>query len=171
MHALRDGVAARATESRRRPRMARAGRSWTSRGRLAGYTARGLGAAAIALSLTAAAVSTTPTAAVHPAPVAGGRQPFSSSLWGDLTSDLTALTGSGRNDPSADPGSLYTIENAIGARGVWKQQDGAGRQITGRGITVALLDSGTALVPGLNGVGKLSYGPDLSIEGNGVLTD
>jgi serine protease AprX len=151
--------------------MARTDRSGSSRGRLRGHTARGLSAAAVALSLMAGAVSAGPTAGHRPQPVAGSRQPFSSSLWGDLTADLTALTGSGQNNPTADPGSLYTIENAIGARTVWKQQDGAGRQITGRGITVALLDSGTALVPGLDGVGKLSYGPDLSIEGNGVLTD
>ena len=36
---------------------------------------------------------------------------------------------------------------------------------------MALLDSGTAAVPGLTAPGKLSYGPDLSIESNGVLTD
>jgi serine protease AprX len=96
---------------------------------------------------------------------------LSATLWGDLTADLSALDLLGHNSAAADPGSLYTIENAIGARSVWRQQDASGRQITGRGVTVALLDSGTAAVPGLTQAGKLSYGPDLSIEGNGVLTD
>jgi serine protease AprX len=96
---------------------------------------------------------------------------LSSSLWGDLSDDLAALDGQDQNNPTADPGSLYTIENAIGARSVWKQQDSTGRQITGQGVTVALLDSGTAPVAGLTAPGKLTYGPDLSIESNGVLTD
>jgi serine protease AprX len=146
-------------------------RSSTDRAWLNGHVGRRLCVAVMALALTAPVASATQPSPLRPRVAVGTQQPFSSSLWGDLTADLTALTGSGQNDPSADPGSLYTIENAIGARNVWKQQDAAGRQITGRGVTVALLDSGTALVPGLAGVGKLSYGPDLSIEGNGVLTD
>jgi len=96
---------------------------------------------------------------------------FAGAGWGDPVADLLALTSSGRNDPSADPGSLYTIERSIGARSVWAQKDSLNRQITGQGVTVALLDSGTAGVAGLNGTGKLTYGPDLSIESNGVLTD
>jgi serine protease AprX len=134
-------------------------------------TARRLSAAALGLSLAAGAACAAPTASARAAAAPVSRASLTSSLWGDLSADLAALDLSGHNNPSADPGSLYTIENAIGARTVWKQQDAAGHQITGRGITVALLDSGTALVPGLNAVGKLSYGPDLSIESNGVLTD
>jgi serine protease AprX len=42
--------------------------------------------------------------------------------------------------------------------------------VTGQGVGVALLDSGVAKVPGLDAVGKVTHGPDLSIEGNGVLT-
>src|SRR5581483_5229028 len=68
-------------------------------------------------------------------------------------------------------GSLYTIENAIQARKVWAQQDASHRQITGQGIGVALLDSGVTAVPGLDGTGKLTDGPDLSIEANGSLSD
>jgi serine protease AprX len=71
---------------------------------------------------------------------------------------------------TADPGSLYTIEKAIGAREVWQRRDASGRQITGKGVSVALLDTGTAAVRGLDGVGKVAHGPDLSVEGNGVLT-
>ncbi len=81
--------------------------------------------------------------------------------------DRASKNTKGKNTASLDPGSLYTIENVIGARKVWTQQDTAKRQITGHGVTVALLDSGTAAMPGLTTPGKLTYGPDLSIEGNG----
>ncbi|HEX8768549.1 MAG TPA: S8 family serine peptidase [Jatrophihabitans sp.] len=96
---------------------------------------------------------------------------FNDARWGDSTADKVALDNRGRNSADADPGSLYTVEKAIGARSVWQQRDSANRQITGQGVTVALLDSGTAPVSGLDGAGKLSFGPDLSIESNGVLTD
>jgi serine protease AprX len=75
----------------------------------------------------------------------------------------------GNHDARKDPGSLFTVGKAIGARSTWKQLDSAGRPVTGQGIGVALLDSGVAQVPGLNAAGKVTYGPDLSIEGNGVL--
>ena len=96
---------------------------------------------------------------------------FNDARWGDSLADRVALDGRGRNSAEADPGSLYTVERAIGARAVWQQRDSANRQITGQGVTVALLDSGAEPVTGLNGAGKLSYGPDLSIEANGVLID
>ena len=49
---------------------------------------------------------------------------------------------------------------------MWLQRDAANRQVTGQGVGVALLDTGTAPVPGLDGTHKLTYGPDLSIESN-----
>ena len=96
---------------------------------------------------------------------------FNDARWGDAVADRLALDSRGRNSPAADPGSLYTVAKAIGARAVWQQRDSANRQITGQGVTVALLDSGAAPVSGLDAPGKLSHGPDLSIEANGVLTD
>ena len=96
---------------------------------------------------------------------------FNSAHWGDPLADLLSAGSNGNYTAKEDPGSLYTIENAIGARDVWSQTDAQKRQITGQGVTVALLDSGTAAVPGLTGANKLTYGPDLSIESNGVLTD
>jgi len=92
-------------------------------------------------------------------------------LWGDPNADAAATNADGTYSAAKDPGSLYTIENAIGARQVWRQQDSAHRQITGQGVGVALLDSGVNQVPGLDGAHKVTYGPDLSIEGNGVLVD
>ena len=96
---------------------------------------------------------------------------FSGDRWGDPKADAVAKAANGKNVAVADPGSLYTVEKAIGARWVWAQKDNSGRQITGQGVTVALLDSGTASVAGLDGVGKLIYGPDLSVESNGDLND
>jgi serine protease AprX len=97
------------------------------------------------------------------------RADFADSKWGDKTADGVAKDAYGRNAAERDPGSLYTVEKAIGARSVWQKKDDTGRQITGQGVTVALLDSGIAQVPGLDAPGKVTYGPDLSIEGNGAL--
>jgi serine protease AprX len=130
-----------------------------------------IGIAASGLSLAMVSAMVSPVAA-NAAPTADtSAASLSSSKWGDARADRVAKDARGKNAPAADPGSLYTIEKAIGARKVWQQTDSANRQVTGQGVTVALLDSGTAPVAGLSDPGKLTYGPDLSIEGNGVLID
>jgi serine protease AprX len=96
---------------------------------------------------------------------------FSGSKWGDTTADSVSKDTYGKNQAQNDPGSLYTIEKAIGARALWTKKDKSGRQLTGQGVGIALLDSGVTQVPGLDGATKVTYGPDLSIEGNGVLAD
>jgi serine protease AprX len=60
--------------------------------------------------------------------------------------------------PTTDAGSLYTTTVQTGAQAYWK----AG--YTGKGIDVAVIDTGTAPVPGLATAGKLINGPDLSFE-------
>src|SRR5690349_12965220 len=65
---------------------------------------------------------------------------------------------------SADDDSMYSIENIIGARSVWK----AG--YTGRGVDVALVDSGVAPVPGILG-SNVVQGPDLTEESQDPATD
>jgi serine protease AprX len=87
-------------------------------------------------------------------------------LWGDSTADASSEDANGNNDPTKDPGSLYTVTKAIGARSLWSSLDSGGKAITGQGVTVAVLDSGVANVEGLNGTGKVVYGPDLSLETN-----
>jgi len=94
---------------------------------------------------------------------------FSGGKWGDATADNVSKDSYGKNQAAQDPGSLYTVDKAIGARGLWAKKDKSGRQLTGQGVSVAVLDSGVASVAGLSGAGKVTYGPDLSIEGNGVL--
>ncbi|MCW2621762.1 MAG: peptidase and in kexin sedolisin [Frankiales bacterium] len=60
---------------------------------------------------------------------------------------------------SGDPGSLYNVATATGARAAWSST-------TGRGIDVAVIDSGVTPVAGLDTAGKLLQGPDLSFDTN-----
>jgi serine protease AprX len=116
----------------------------------------GLGVSAIASSGQTPARST-------------GSSNFSGGKWGDPTADSLSKDAYGKNQAERDPGSLFTVEKAIGARPVWGKKDKSGRQVTGQGVAVALLDSGVNQVAGLDGAGKISYGPDLSIEASGPL--
>ena len=61
-------------------------------------------------------------------------------------------------DPSADPHSLASTAQAVGANAAWSQG------ITGAGVDVAVLDSGVTPVNGLAGAGKVINGPDLSFD-------
>jgi serine protease AprX len=94
---------------------------------------------------------------------------FSAGKWGDPAADSLSKDAYGKNQAEKDPGSLYTVEKAVGARDLWGKVDGSHRPLTGQGVSVALLDSGVSQVAGLAGAAKVTYGPDLSIEGNGVL--
>jgi serine protease AprX len=60
-------------------------------------------------------------------------------------------------DSAADYGSLYDITRIIGAQDSWK----AG--YTGKGVDVALIDTGISPVPGLTS-GNIVNGPDLSFD-------
>jgi serine protease AprX len=60
--------------------------------------------------------------------------------------------------PSTDTGSMLTAEQRTGARATWS----AG--YTGKGIDIALIDSGVAPVNGLTAPGKVINGPDFSLE-------
>jgi serine protease AprX len=68
------------------------------------------------------------------------------------------VTSSGAYDHQSDPGSTLAVAEAIRARYMWE------RGITGRGVDVAVIDSGVAPVEGLSGADKIVNGPDLSIE-------
>jgi serine protease AprX len=60
--------------------------------------------------------------------------------------------------------TLPELNSVIGTQSVWARKDAAGRQLTGKGIGVALIDSGIAPVKGLAQPGKVVNGPDLSFE-------
>ena len=101
---------------------------------------------------------------------AGTSSGFDGRRWGDASTDAVSKDDYGRHQAQKDPGSLFTVVKAIGARGLWAKKDESGRPLTGQGVGVAVLDSGVANVAGLDGAGKVTHGPDLSIEANGVLT-
>jgi serine protease AprX len=81
---------------------------------------------------------------------------------------ITAVT------PPKDPKKAWLVDPAlttmheangvIGAPAVWATKDAAGRNLTGQGVGVALIDSGIAPVKGLAQAGKVVNGPDLSLE-------
>ena len=60
-------------------------------------------------------------------------------------------------DPVTDKGSLYNVSEVVGAHQAYRQG------ITGKGIGVALIDTGVAPVPGLTS-GNVVNGPDLSFD-------
>ncbi len=62
------------------------------------------------------------------------------------------------HDVKADTGSMYAVREMTGAGEYWN--DG----FTGRGVDVAVIDSGAVPVEGLNRPGKVIHGPDLSFE-------
>jgi serine protease AprX len=67
------------------------------------------------------------------------------------------LLGSGYS-ASADSGSMYNVAQVIGARKTWAYG------LTGKGVDVALIDSGVTPVAGLDDAAKVVNGPDLSFE-------
>ena len=68
-----------------------------------------------------------------------------------------------------DLGSLYKVTRSAGVQHVWHEDDPAKGKITGKGVGVALIDSGIAPVKGLSR-GKVVNGPDLSFESPGPAT-
>jgi serine protease AprX len=64
-------------------------------------------------------------------------------------------------DQASQPGSLYTLANKVtGASSLWD------KGVTGKGVDVAVVDSGVVPVDGLQG--KVVYGPDLTLEAGGA---
>lgn len=70
-----------------------------------------------------------------------------------------AATGSSLGyDPATDGGSMSMITQIVGAQGMWA------KGYTGKGVDVAVIDTGVTRVPGLNQTGKVIDGPDLSFD-------
>jgi serine protease AprX len=69
-----------------------------------------------------------------------------------------ASWGASAYDPASDPYSMQNITAADGTQAWWN----AG--YTGKGVDVAVIDTGVTPVAGLNAPGKLINGPDLSLE-------
>ena len=81
-----------------------------------------------------------------------------------VTPDAPLELQGARYDANTDAGSMYNVAQVTGAKRVW----GAG--LTGKGVDVALIDSGVAPVPGLDAPGQVVNGPDLSFESQSPAT-
>ncbi len=75
---------------------------------------------------------------------------------GDAPGHLTTMVNG--YDPVTDPTSLYNTAETTGARSYWNHG------FTGKGVDVALIDSGVVPVNGLTAPGKVVNGPDLSFD-------
>lgn len=125
---------------------------------------RGVGVACVGLGLAAGAGPVgTAAASPSPAPAAdGGEDAVVSSDWGDVTVQQEERSTGARGQwlPQRDAGSLYALAAASGIHDAWREG------ITGKGVTVAVIDTGVAPVAGLNASDdKVVNGPDLSFEG------
>ena len=88
------------------------------------------------------------------------------SEWGDDDTgegkQASWLSGTWKADH--DEGSSFTTTKRTGAQTVWGKSAPSGDKITGRGVGVAVIDTGIAPVEGLITPGKIINGPDLSFE-------
>ena len=92
--------------------------------------------------------------------------------WGDddTREDEKASKETGKWKADKDLGSLYNATKWYGAQDVWGKSVSSGVKLTGRGVDVAVIDTGVAPVPGLNAPGKVVNGPDLSFESQDAST-
>jgi serine protease AprX len=74
----------------------------------------------------------------------------------DAPLQLTSLING--YDQTTDPASLYNTAETTGARSYWNHG------FTGKGVDIALIDSGVVPVNGLTTPGKVINGPDLSFD-------
>ena len=75
-----------------------------------------------------------------------------------VTVDTSVRLSGAKWTPDGDPYSMYSVDTISGATTAF------GLKLTGKGIGVALIDSGISPVKGLDGTGKVVNGPDLSFE-------
>ena len=87
-------------------------------------------------------------------------EPTIDTDWGDVTraESVAALDTSGDWTANRDDGSLYSISSGYGIQAAWSSD------VTGKGVTVAVIDTGIAPVVGLDKNHKVVNGPDLSFD-------
>jgi serine protease AprX len=115
------------------------------------------------IKLIDAVVATLPAGAADTLRAAPGV----ASVTADAAVSLMGATGTTTTstyDPVADANSLYNSETTTKVRNMWQ------KGITGKGIDVALIDSGVAPVAGLSEAGKIVNGPDLTPESQNAST-
>jgi serine protease AprX len=116
--------------------------------------------------------SATPApASAAPAPTASALDQWAKSKWGnDTTKEGEKASADGVWRADRDHGSLNWIERNYGVKDTWGKVAPDGQKVTGAGVTVAVIDTGVAPVPGLNAPGKVIDGPDLSFDSQNPLT-
>ena len=85
-----------------------------------------------------------------------------SAEWGDVLARQERLSTTPQGDwaPERDAGSMSSLTAGLGIQDAWA------RGLTGKGVTVALIDTGVAPVPGLiDKDDKVLNGADLSFDG------
>jgi serine protease AprX len=75
-----------------------------------------------------------------------------------VTPDATMRPLAATYSPTADVASLYNTAGITGARYMWS------KGFTGKGVDIALVDTGIAPVAGLTTAGKVVNGPDISFD-------
>ena len=75
-----------------------------------------------------------------------------------VTPDASMFLLTSSYSPTSDVGSLYNTAGMTGARYMWA------KGFTGKGVDIALIDSGVAPVEGLVTAGKVVNGPDISFD-------
>ncbi len=102
----------------------------------------------------------------RPVVAATGQNSFLDRAWGDdaTREDEQASRATGLWQAKHDLGSMYSSTKRSGAQKVWKSKDASKARVTGRGVDVALIDTGVSPVAGLNNPTKVVNGPDLSFE-------
>ncbi len=105
-------------------------------------------------------------------PASVSSTPLLDKGWGDDSTleTVKASSETGFWQAKNDLGSLYTSEKHYGFQEAWKTTDAQKMRITGRGVDIALIDTGVAPVAGLTNPGKVINGPDLSFESQNAST-
>ena len=136
---------------------------WSYRWRMS--RAAGVGMALVAVAAGAAGPAAGRAAAAPTAPSGAGSM-WLDSEWGDddTQEDEKASKATGSWQADHDAGSLYNVSKFHGAHDAWGKSDARGKKITGKGVTVALIDTGISPVEGLAAASKVINGPDLSLE-------
>jgi serine protease AprX len=123
-----------------------------------------LACVAVGLGAGVPAHASEPKPAPAPKPVPAPKVPkgdaVSDSDWGDVSraDAASALDASGAWAADQDRGSLFSLTAGYGIQAAWS------KGITGKGVTVAVIDTGIAPVDGLNRHHKVLNGPDLSFD-------
>ena len=150
------------------PPRAAQGTGWKRRASVAvlASMALGMGAGLSAEAATAAPPKPAPAPKPAPKPVVPKGDAVGGTDWGDVSARLAskAVDGSGAWAAERDLGSMYSLTARAGIQAAWNKGV-IDKEVTGKDVTVAVIDTGIAPVRGLDKNDKVIDGPDLSFDG------